>query len=96
MATEVYRSELETLVSKGAMLIDVREVLTDDVAALPGHTHVPLSRLAELRGRAGRGTPAVFYCRSGLLSYQAAQMAEAWADQPVYYLSGGLLSYRDD
>jgi rhodanese-related sulfurtransferase len=52
MAKEIYRGELESLIEHGALLVDVRETPehgTDD--ALPGHTHLPLSRIAELRSR---------------------------------------------
>lgn len=96
MAKEVYRGELESLIEHGALLVDVRETAehgTDD--ALPGHTHLPLSRIAELRSRLTTPRPVVFYCRSGLLSFQAAEIAGTWTDQPMYYLAGGLLSYTD-
>ena len=97
MAKEVYKGELESLVRAGALLVDVRETDEHDRDGLPGHTHIPLSRLAELAAsltpEAKR--PIVFYCRSGLMSYQAAEIASSWTSEPVYYLSGGLLSYTD-
>lgn len=94
MAKEVYKGELESLMQGGAMLVDVRE--TEELAEtdpLPGHTHVPLSRIAELAGRISR--PVIFYCRSGLRSYQAAEIASTWTELPTYYLSGGLLGFAD-
>ena len=95
MSMEVYRGELASMVSQGALLIDVREDLApDDEEALPGHRRLPLSRLAELAGSLG-DRPTIFYCRTGLLSFQAAEIAAQWTEQPVYYLAGGLLSNRD-
>jgi rhodanese-related sulfurtransferase len=96
MAKEVYKSELELLVQNGALLVDVREAGDLEKAdALPGHMHLPLSRINELRQSLTTPRPVVFYCRSGLLSFQAAEIAAKWTSQPVYYLSGGLLSYAD-
>ena len=97
MAKEVYKGELESLVRNGAMLVDVRESDEHERDGLPGHTHIPLSRLSELASRIKPDAkrPIVFYCRSGLMSYQAAEIASSWTDEPVYYLSGGLLSYTD-
>lgn len=96
MAREVYRGELESLVQGGAILVDVRE--PEEVAeeeGLPGKTHVPLSRFAELAARISKERPTIFYCRSGLRSFQAAEIAANWTEQPVYYLSGGLIGYAD-
>ena len=92
MAREISRSELEEmLLTKGVDLIDVRE--SDDGAdGIPGHRAVPLSRINDLSGKISANRPTVFYCRSGVMSFQAAEIAERWTSQPVYYLSGGLLS----
>jgi rhodanese-related sulfurtransferase len=92
MAKEVYKGELDSLVKDGAVLVDVREA--DEVAeaqGLPGTTHLPLSRLSELAAQITRDRPLIFYCRSGVRSFQAAEIAASWTEQPVYYLSGGLL-----
>lgn len=96
MSIEVYKGEMETMVSQGAALIDVRE--PDELAqndALPGHLHLPLSRLGELAGYVKPNQPVIFYCRSGVRAYQAAQIAEQHLTQPAYYLAGGLLGYLD-
>lgn len=96
-AREVFRGELEGLLDSGAVLVDVREAdeLVRGADPLPGHMHLPLSRLSELHSRVPRGNPIIFYCRSGLLSYQAAEIVSVWTEQPVYYLSGGLVGYAD-
>jgi len=96
MAVEVYKGEMEALIRQGALLVDVREAeerTPDD--GLPGHTHIPLSRIGELTAHLKEEQAVIFYCRSGLLSYQAAEIAAKWTERPVYYLSGGLLGYTD-
>jgi rhodanese-related sulfurtransferase len=96
MAKEVYKGEMESLVREGAMLVDVREADDyEDGDGLPGGTHLPLSRIAELTSSVHEGRPIIFYCRSGLLSFQAAEIAAALTERPTYYLSGGLLGYAD-
>lgn len=94
---EVYRGELDDLLEGGAVLIDVREAeeLARGADPLPGFTHLPLSRLGELHSRVPGTNPIIFYCRSGLLSYQAAEIAATWTAQPVYYLAGGLVGFAD-
>ncbi len=94
MAREIYRGEIEPLLASGALLIDVREGSDHNGEdGLPGHTHLPLSRINELRSRLTNSIPVIFYCRSGLLSFKAAEIVAGWTEQPVYYLAGGLVSY---
>mgnify|MGYP006285043199 CR=1 FL=1 len=94
MARGVYKGELADLIADGAMLVDVRESFEHDLDnSLPGHTHVPLSKLKDLRAKLTSARPVIFYCRSGLLSFQAAEIAGSWTSQPVYYLAGGLVNY---
>lgn len=96
MAKEVFRGELETLLQDGAVLIDVREaeeIMENE--GLPGRMHLPLSQLADLAQRISKERPTIFYCRSGLCSFQAAEIAANWTEQPVYYLSGGLIGFVD-
>ena len=96
MAKEVYKGEMESLLKDGAFLVDVRE--TDEVtelSGLPGGTNVPLSRFAELAARISNVRPTIFYCRSGLRSFQAAEIAASWTEQPVYYLFGGLVGLAE-
>lgn len=94
---EVFRGELEDLLDSGAVLVDVRESeeLARGADPLPGYTHLPLSQLNQLHSRVPASHAIIFYCRSGLLSYQAAAIASTWTAQPVYYLAGGLVGYAD-
>ncbi len=94
MPKEVYKDDLDAMMRAGATLVDVREDEDCDTnPGLPGHTHVPLSRLSDLSAQIAGETnrPTIFYCRSGLMSFQAAEIARAWTQAPVYYLAGGLL-----
>ncbi|MBM4250913.1 MAG: rhodanese-like domain-containing protein [Deltaproteobacteria bacterium] len=94
MAREIYKGEIESLLADGALLVDVREGLEHGRdEGIPGHTHVPLSQINELRSQLVVPRPVIFYCRSGLLSFQAATIVANWTEQPVYYLAGGLVSY---
>ncbi len=94
---EVFRGELEDLLDSGAVLVDVREAdeLARGADPLPGFMHLPLSRLNELHACVPPSHAIIFYCRSGLLSYQAAEIAASWTAQPVCYLAGGLVGYAD-
>jgi rhodanese-related sulfurtransferase len=94
MPIEIYPTEMEALISKGAVLFDVSEEhLSGEPAPKSMHSeHLPLSKLGELELKIKRDKPIIFCCRSGLLSYQAAKIAANWTEQPVYYLPGGLLS----
>lgn len=93
---EIYPIEMKLLLSNGAILFDVSEENQSREAGDKFHLeHVPLSRITELKNKLDREKPAIFCCRSGLLSYQAAKIATQWTTQPVYYLPGGLLSVTD-
>ena len=90
---QIYKGEIEEFIQRGAVMIDVREAPdTERLPSIPGHLHVPLSRLAELASKLESEQPVVFYCRSGLLSYRAAEIASTLIRKPMYYLVGGLLS----
>ena len=96
MSIEVYKGEMESMMADGATLVDVRE--TDELqtdGTIPGYVHLPLSRFAELANTIKLDRPVIFYCRSGMRAFQAAQVAGRLLTQPVYYLSGGLLGYLD-
>lgn len=99
MAKEVFKSEVAPMIARGAVLVDVRE--DDEVTpedSLPGLTtmlHAPLSRIGEWASRVRKDRPIIFYCRAGSRSFHAAELAANWTEQPVYYLSGGLLGYAD-
>ena len=90
---EIYKGEIDEFIRRGAVMIDVREAPdTEKLPSIPGHMHLPLSRLAELADKLESEQPLVFFCRSGLLSYPAAEIASTLIRKPMYYLAGGLLS----
>ncbi len=96
MVNEVSRLELDKLIEAGALLVDVRE--DSDLGnqkPIPGHTHVPLSTLQSEIENMPADKKKIFYCRSGLLSYQAAEIVSSKTRSETYYLKGGLIKYYD-
>ncbi len=95
---EVYIGELQSLVSQGALVIDVREAedSREEDCEIASDVKLPLSRLSELSSRLDTTKPVIFYCRSGMRSFQAAEIVARWTQKPAYYLCGGLLSVKLD
>jgi len=94
MVNHVSGQELEKLLKAGAALVDVRE--QQDLLKhppLPGTIHIPLSKLTEHLESMPKEVPTIFYCRSGLLSYQAAEISSCNKPNDAYYLEGGLIKY---
>ena len=94
MVIDVKRKELEKLLDDGAVLVDVREDQdATQYRPIPGGRHIPLSKLGESITTLPKNSKKVFYCRSGLLSYQAAEIISSKTDQETYYIEGGLIGY---
>lgn len=94
MVQEITSQQLAQFLQQGAELVDVRESeeLTEQ-GLLTGGKHWPLSSFALRQPEVSQLRPTIFYCRSGLRSMQAAEIASRWTDQQVFYLHGGYLSY---
>ena len=85
-------SQAYAAMQTGARLIDIRG--TDEYARehIPGATNVPLDRIDEL---ATGSSPVIFHCRSGMRTEaNAARLAAAVGDAPVYILTGGIDAWR--
>ncbi len=96
MVREIDIAQLDALIGQGVELIDVRE--KDELSEgelIPGAKHWPLSTFAQRSQELSSGQPTLFYCRSGMASSKAAEIAEHWSKQPQYFLSGGYLRYRE-
>lgn len=92
MVKEISYQKLAELLKEGAELVDVREAEELRESNPLGGKNWPLSTFG-LRQREVSGTrPTIFYCRSGLRSLKAAEIAESWTKQTVYSLEGGLLN----
>ncbi len=95
MVKEIDFVELRALLVQGADLIDVREPEeTSEDSKLPGDRNWPLSTFGLRQKDLSKDRPTIFYCRSGLRSLKAAEIAEAWTDQTLYFLKGGLLNVK--
>jgi rhodanese-related sulfurtransferase len=72
------------------VLLDVREPVELEMAALPSAMHVPMrdipARLAEL----DRNVPIVVMCHSGFRSYRVAEYLLASGFAQIFNLMGGI------
>ena len=93
MVREVSCGELEQLLKQGAELVDVREAEELEEGVIKGGTNWPLSTFGLRQEDVSRKRPTIFYCRSGMRSMQAAEIASNWTDQKVFFLDGGYLTY---
>lgn len=93
MAREVSCKELENLLKQGAVLVDVREADESEEGAIKGGVNWPLSTFGLRKKDISRKRPTIFYCRSGMRSMQAAEIASNWTEQSVFFLHGGYLTY---
>lgn len=93
MAKEIDPSQLLEILKNGAELVDVRESNELQEGKINNATHWPLSTFGLRQGQVSSLQPTVFYCRSGLRSLKAAEIAATWTSQDVYSLRGGYLAY---
>ncbi len=93
MTQEIDLKQLVTMLKEGAVLVDVREAEELKEGALEGTRHWPLSSFGLRESEISKTRPTIFYCRSGLRSLKAAEIASLWTQQDVYSLRGGYLGY---
>ncbi len=96
MAKEIDLKQLVDILKKGAELVDVRELEELKEGALDNIKHWPLSSFGLREGDISKTRPTIFYCRSGLRSLKAAEIASLWTQQDVYSLRGGYLGYLSE
>ena len=96
MAKEIDLKQLVEILRKGAELVDVREVDELKEGALKNTKHWPLSSFGLREAEISKTRPTIFYCRSGLRSLKAAEIASLWTQQDVYSLRGGYLGYLSE
>lgn len=92
---EVTPEQLEQWLARGeAMLIDVREGFEHAAERIPGARNIPLSGFDPDQVRSLCGpTRAVFHCRSGKRSADAAARF-ARPGEPTYHLAGGIEAWK--
>lgn len=87
-------AEAFAMMSRGAMLVDIREADEHARERIPGARHHALSSI-ERRPPAVDGA-VIFHCRSGnRTSVNAARLAAAVPGAKVHVLEGGLEAWRD-
>ncbi len=91
---EIDYDELKALVEQGAQLVDVREADEVESGRIPGGINWPLSTFGLRQKDVSRERPTIFYCRSGLRSLKAAEIAESWTSQELYFLKGGTVNLK--
>jgi hydroxyacylglutathione hydrolase/adenylyltransferase/sulfurtransferase len=74
-------------------VIDVREDYEWDAGRIRGARHLEMGVLAAQAETIHRGTPVVFYCRSGARSWMATS-AFRRAGFDAYNMTGGLLEWE--
>lgn len=83
-----------TLISGGAMLLDVREPAEWHAGHAPHARHIPLGQLADRLHELPADRPVVTVCRSGARSRQAAALLADHGRQ-VHNLTGGLSAWTN-
>lgn len=98
MIKEISYRQLAALVeNEGADLVDVREIEEFDEGALSSDEKKwPLSSFGLRQKEISQNRPTIFYCRSGMRSMKAAEIASAWTGQDLYSLNGGLLTAKQE
>ena len=94
MIKEISSHQLKTLLAEGAELVDVREVEEMSEGGISGGKNWPLSTFGLRQKDVSQKRPTIFYCRSGMRSMKAAEIAANWTAQELYTLQGGILSYE--
>lgn len=77
-----------------AVLIDIREPMEHAREHIPGARLVPLSRLDQAAPTPQPGRCAIFHCRSGSRTQQAADRLAALGFAEAYVLAGGLENWK--
>ena len=79
----------------GAVLVDVREPEEYRAERIPGAAFEPLSVLRLLPDDPQKDKPAVYFCRSGRRTENAAEQLEARGHSRTYVIRGGLRAWED-
>ena len=94
MIKEIDYKQMLKMLEAGADLVDVREPDEYNDGKIGGSKEWPLSTFGLRQKDIAGGRPTIFYCRSGLRSMKAAEIAEQWTEQPLYSLQGGLIELQ--
>lgn len=88
-------AEAAALMTRGALLVDIREAAEHRRERIPGARHVPLSELQAGRRRdLGPASDIVFHCRSGARTATHAQVLAGLSGGKAHALAGGIEAWR--
>jgi rhodanese-related sulfurtransferase len=96
MTKEINTKQLLEMLERGVELVDVREAEELREGKIDDTKHWPLSSFGLRQKEISKTRPTVFYCRTGLRSLKAAEIAADWTKQDVFSLQGGFLAYNHD
>lgn len=96
MAKEITPQQLIEMLEQGAELVDVRELEEVNEGKITNTKHWPLSSFGLRRPEISKTLPTIFYCRTGLRSLKAVEIAETWTSQDVFSLHGGYLAFLNE
>ncbi len=91
--TTVTVTETKDLLSKGAVLIDVRSAQEWRSGRAPQAKHLPLDRLQNSTAGINKNKPVIAVCASGVRSASAARLLASQGYQ-AYSLRGGMGAWR--
>lgn len=88
--------QAQSLISQGAILVDIRESDEHARERIPGAHHLPLSKLHETETALQQGKPVIFHCRSGARTLANAGRLAARAGETceAFVIAGGLDAWR--
>lgn len=92
----VYHHQIDDLLSKGGLLIDVRTQFEYDNGHISGSINIPID---EFRNRSGeikvsKDTPIYVTCQVGVRAYLALRILSFLGYKNIYNLSGGYTTYK--
>jgi rhodanese-related sulfurtransferase len=87
-------AELNTLLSKGCRLVDVREPVEHAEEHIIGAKLIPLGQLEKRASEIDRSSPLVLMCRSGKRGGEALKKLQALGFTGGRNLEGGILAWK--
>jgi rhodanese-related sulfurtransferase len=94
MTQSISPAELESLISRGCCLVDVREPVEHAEEHISHARLIPLGELERRTGEISGDQPVVVMCRSGKRGAQALAKLEARGFTDVRNLEGGILAWK--
>ena len=82
--------DFQTLMTRGAQLVDVRLPEEVAIAALPGAINIPLHELPSRLDDLDPAQPVAVFCHHGVRSEQASRFLESRGFGDVSHLAGGI------